>query len=202
MPRTWEGITEQQGGHGSTKEFQPLLYLYQSPTYLPLCKGLGNEHGELESWVHLQGCQLLGTMAMCWGDSWDWSGGMARAGVGVEEGSPSVSVTSWSEWTSAQGWMRSCPRDDKSGLREDRTGDFIVGVCSRPPYQMTEWMSCTMDRKEQPCDHKPWFSWGTSTTCHTYQNHRQLLQSHCLKSLCLAVTLQNSSQAALHSHFI
>lgn len=86
--------------NGSTKEFQPvqpLLWLHQSPSYLLLCKGMGNEHTEPELWAYLQGCQFLGIMAMCWCDSRDWSGGMARAGGGDEEGSSSASVTSWSE---------------------------------------------------------------------------------------------------------
>lgn len=51
---------------------------------------------------------------------WKDTESLARAGGGEEEGSPSVSVTSWSECSSAQGWMRSCLRDEGSGLREDR----------------------------------------------------------------------------------
>ena len=60
---------------------------------------------------------------------WKDTGSLGRTGRRDEKGvSPSRSMTSWSAWSSAWGWMR-------SPLRAYGSGAIIVGVCYRQPNQ-------------------------------------------------------------------
>ena len=75
---------------------------------------MGNKQEELEACACLQGYDLIGITETQWDDSYDWSVGMEgyrlfrKDRQGDEEGvSPSISMTSWSAWSSTWGWMRS-----------------------------------------------------------------------------------------------
>lgn len=161
------------------------------------------------SWSHGHTCRAGSSLASwkCAGVAsetavveWKDTESLARASGGDEERSRSMPVTSWSEWSSAQGWIRSCPTDDESGLREDRDrwlycGGLLEATTSGWP---SGWVPLQTDR----------LLWSEALVLlghlkalsHLPKSHTAL-QSHWLKSLCLAITWQTSSQAALHCPF-
>jgi len=94
------------------------------------------------------------------------TGSLGRTGRGHEEGvSSSMSVTSWSVWSSSWGWIRSQLRAYGSGFKAGQ-GQVMLqwGSATGHPTRKTEEMRPSVGRWEQPHVYKPWSSWGTSTT--------------------------------------
>jgi len=97
---------------------------------------------------------------------WKDIGSLGRTGRGdKEEVSASMSKSSWSEWSSDWGWMRSQTRAYGSGLK---AGQGLVTLqCRSTTDHLTRKTKQTrlfIDRTKQLHFHKPWSSWGTSTT--------------------------------------
>lgn len=122
--------------------------------------------------IRLQGCDVTGIREIWWDGSYDWSAGMEGSSLfrkerqGDEEGlSPSLSVMTWSAWSSAWGCMRSRPTAYGSGLKGGhRQVTLQWGIAIGCTTRKTEWIRTSVTRKEQPYIHKPWASWRTSAT--------------------------------------
>ena len=115
---------------------------------------MGSKQEELETCASLQGYDLIGITETWWDGSYDWTVGMEgyrlfrtdRQGD-KEEVSPSMSMTSWSAWRSAWGWMRSQPRTYESGLKGGQ-GQVTLqwGSATGHLTRKTEQMRPSIDR--------------------------------------------------------
>ena len=84
----------------------------------------------LASWRHGRMAPVVGV--------WEWKnrGSLGKTGRGDKERvSPSMSMTSWSTWSSAWGWMRSQLRAERVRIKGKAGTDVIVEGCYRPPNQ-------------------------------------------------------------------
>jgi len=109
MPRAWRA-PERQHKRTPATPARKLASSGAQPKclYANACR-IGNKQEELETCVCLQGYGCIGITETWWDGFYNWSVGMEgyRSFRKDRQGlSPSMSMISWSAWSSASGWMQ------------------------------------------------------------------------------------------------